>query len=215
MLDYTRVIANFIDALLSMNRIKAAKILQECYAEDNDYSVLERIIGDSLQTIGEDWETGSTSLAQIYMSGVICEELIDQYFPQAKNENSNFPKLAIAVLLDHHALGKKLVTSIIKAHGFDILDLGKGLSVDELLRLTLENNIEILLISTLMLPSALKVGVLTDKLRELGSEVKVIVGGAPFRFDHHLWEKVGADADGKNATDIIDILNRVVNSGNG
>jgi len=36
--------------------------------------------------------------------------------------------------------------------------------------------------------------------------VKVIVGGAPFRFDSSLWKEVGADAFGYNASDAFDII---------
>lgn len=215
MINFTLLTDDFTDALLSMNRTKAAKILNECYTEYSDYFVLEKIISDSLNRIGDDWEEGSTSLAQIYMSGVICEELIERFFPQAKNDKKDFPRLAIAVLHDHHALGKRIVSSIVRANGYEILDFGQGLTVEELIELTIENDIKILLISTLMLPSALKVKTLTEKLNQMGSAVKVIVGGAPFRFDSQLWEKVGAVADGKNATDIVAILEKVVDRKHG
>ena len=45
------------------------------------------------------------------------------------------------------------------------------------------------------------------ELRELlGSDVGIVVGGAPFRFDPLLWREVGADAFGRTAADAVNIV---------
>ncbi|MDZ7777050.1 MAG: hypothetical protein U5L09_16260 [Bacteroidales bacterium] len=51
-----------------------------------------------------------------------------------------------------------------------------------------KEKIKILLLSVLMLPSALHVKDLKQKLN--GTGVKIVVGGAPFRFDENLWKEV-------------------------
>ena len=142
-------------------------------------------------------------------SGIICEELIEEFMTLENMGKIDKPKMAIGVFLDHHALGKRMVTSIIKAKGYDVIDFGQGLSVDEIVRRTIDEDIEVLLISTLMLTSALKIKIVAERLRKSDKKVKIIVGGAPFRFDCNLWKKVGADADGKNATDIISVIEGV------
>jgi methanogenic corrinoid protein MtbC1 len=156
-----------------------------------------------LERIGSGWENGTISLSQVYMSGVICEELIDKYLPKFQIKRTDIPKMAIAVLLDHHALGKRIVYSILRAGGFEIMDFGQGLSVEELVAKTIENQIRILLISTLMLPSALKIKAVREQLAARGAAPRIVVGGAPFRLDKNLWQAVGADADGRNASSII------------
>jgi methanogenic corrinoid protein MtbC1 len=140
------------------------------------------------------------------MAGVICEGLIEKYLPIMQIKRKNMPRMAIGVLQDHHALGKRIVYSILRAGGFEVMDFGQGLSVEEIVRKTLENQIEVLLISTLMLPSALKVSEVKEELVKKAAVTKIIVGGAPFRLDNNLWEKVGADTDGKNASSIIGII---------
>jgi len=60
-----------------------------------------------------------------------------------------------------------------------------------------------------MLPSALLVEHLTKLLTIKKSNIKVVVGGAPFNSDHQLWEKVGAHAMGNNASDVIGIIKRI------
>ncbi len=207
-------IAEFEEALLHINRVKAAYIFEKAYTDEKNFEMIEKITMETLERIGAGWENGLVSLSQVYMSGVICEELIDHYLPKFEVKRRELPKMAIAVLQDYHSLGKRIVYSIVRAGGYQILDFGQGLSVEELVNKTIENEIELLLISTLMLPSALKVKVVKEKLEEAGSNTRIIVGGAPFRLDDNLWKNVGADADGKNASNIlktIEILLKGVN----
>ncbi len=204
----------FESALLQVNRIKAAEIVEKAYALTNSFEVLESLIIKTLEKIGLDWENGSASLSQVYISGIICEELINKLPYKTGARREDFPKMAIGVLLDHHSLGKRIIYSVLNAAGFEVMDFGQGLTVNDLVEKTLGNKIEILLISTLMLPSALKVALVKEKLKANGAKTKIIVGGAPFRLDPNLWQKVGADADGKGTSEIISILGRVAREEN-
>lgn len=209
MIDHT-IREAFLDTLLSIDRIEANALLDKILCQSTDFSQVETLIIESLSIIGDGWEAGEYALSQVYISGVICEEIMDRIIKTNPIIRKNTQKMAIGVLLDYHALGKRIVTSVINSSGFEILDFGYGLSVDELVHKTIEADIEILLISALMLPSALKVKEVKEKLMASGRNTKIIVGGAPFRFDTELWEKVGADIDGKNATDIVGILESMV-----
>ena len=206
------LIEEFRNTLLQIDRIKALEMFKQYFQEDNSFELLERIVIEALEQIGEGWENGTYSLAQVYMSGLICEELIEEYLPKTEIKRKDAPKMALAVLQDHHALGKKIVYSVLRAGGYDPIDLGYGLSPDQIVQKAIEHQVEILLISTLMLPSALKVKEVRKKLKDQGVPMKIIVGGAPFRLDSQLWEAVGADADGKNATDILRLIEKVVSA---
>lgn len=201
-----KLASEFEKSLLQINRMKATEIFEKCYADKKGFDELEQLVIQSLEKIGADWENGTVSLSQVYMSGIICEELIDKYLPKFQVDRTEIPKMAIAVLLDHHALGKRIVYSILRAGGFEVLDFGQGRSVEDLVSETIEHQIDILLISTLMLPSALKVKSLKEQLIAQGSDPKIVVGGAPFRLDKNLWQTVGADADGKNASNVIKVV---------
>ena len=204
---------DFLTALLQIDRIKATEIFESIYLRNKDFELLEHLIMEALEKIGVAWEDGQLSLSQVYMSGVICEELIENYIPKSTVSYKKTPKIAIAVLQDHHALGKRIVYSILRAGGYDPVDFGQGLSEKEIVEKTIKENIDILLISTLMLPSALKVKKVVESLRESGSLVKIVVGGAPFRLDSSLWQKVNADADGKNGTEVTKVIERLTEGG--
>jgi methanogenic corrinoid protein MtbC1 len=208
--DLDKIIDEFEDALLNLNRIQAEQILFEYVSLKNNFSSLEQIIVKTLERIGEGWENGSIALSQVYMCGIICEEIIDKYMPRFDIKRKNVPVIGIGVLVDHHSLGKRIVYSVLRAAGYDLIDLGSGLSVEDIIKETIDQKIEILLISTLMLPSALKIKDLRNGLDRAGCVVKIIAGGAPFRFDEGLRSRVGADATGNTATKAVEIIDKIV-----
>lgn len=209
-MEISECLNKFEEALLSVDRVSARNILQKCYEQSPTLKIIEKIIVSSLERIGDGWEDGNISLSQVYMSGLICEEFVDEFLPKIAVERKTKPKMAIGVLEDHHALGKRIVISVIRANGYDIHDYGQGLKAEEMIAKAVEDGVEILLVSTLMLSSALKVKDLKDIVVNKGLKIKVITGGAPFRLDSELWKEVGADANGKNASEIIQIIEKVV-----
>jgi methanogenic corrinoid protein MtbC1 len=58
--------------------------------------------------------------------------------------------------------------------------------------------------------SALRVKEVRKRLDFAHAKVKVIVGGAPFRFDTYLGQDVGADAMGFDAADAVKVVQRIL-----
>lgn len=209
MTDIMKLSQKFEAALLSLDRVAAGKILQsQLKSANSPLEHLENIVIPAMDSIGRAWDKGSVSLSQVYMSGRICEDLIGSILPPHSAERKERPSLAIAVLDDYHLLGKRIVSSVLLAGGFILIDYGHGVSPESLLSSVQKDNIDILLISVLMLPSALHVKQLRHLIDKSGMKTKIIVGGAPFRFDTGLWKEVGADAMGKNASEAIELVNK-------
>ena len=197
---------DFERALLTLDRTAAEKIITEAVANGDPVEVASELITDVLQKIGDAWEEGKVALSQVYMCGLICEESIDKILPPSSPKRKSQPKMGIAVFEDYHLLGKRIIYSTLRAGGYELMDLGSGLTTAYLTRAVKDEHIKILLLSTLMLPSALKIKKLTSELA--GSGVKIIVGGAPFRFDSELWKEVGADAMGKDSSEALAVVKK-------
>jgi methanogenic corrinoid protein MtbC1 len=195
----------FQNALLAIERANASRILSEALAWISISEAIEDLIVGALEKIGTGWERGDCSLSQVYMSGKICEEMVDTLLPPDGARRRQGPRTAIGLLSDYHALGKRIVSANLRAAGFHLLDYGR-LDPDALVENVLRDDIQILLLSVLMLPSALQVADVRRMLDARGSNVKIIVGGAPFRLDRQLWKQVGADAVGYTASDAISIV---------
>lgn len=194
-------------ALLSLDQDAAIQIINNALTRCSPDEIAAKLITSTLSKIGDSWEAGDLSLSQVYMSGVICEKLIDTILPPKSPVRKNQPRMAIAVLEDFHLLGKRIIYSTLRASGFELEDLGGGLSIERLIEIVKKKNIRILLLSVLMLPSALRIKELKDQLKE---DVIIIVGGAPFRFDEKLWKEVGADYYGQDSSEALDIVNKIM-----
>jgi methanogenic corrinoid protein MtbC1 len=194
----------FERALLSLDRLKSEEIIRKAASERTPLYIAGNLVTHTLQRIGNMWEDGKVALSQVYMAGIICEEIIDKLLPPSSPIRIDQPKMAIAVFEDFHLLGKRIVYSTLRASGFELIDLGGGLKTDQLERIVKDEDIKILLLSVLMLPSALRVKDLRKKLS--ANDVKIVVGGAPFRFDQNLWLEVGADYCGKDSSEALEIV---------
>lgn len=200
----------FEDALLSVDRTKARDIIDKFTKTHGEIEAVEQVIVPALEKIGYGWEQGKVALAQVYMSGRISEDLTNAILPQSSKHRRSQPKMAIAVLEDYHNLGKSIVSAVLQSRGYELLDYGHGIGVEELFDLVKRDNVEILLISVLMLHSALLIKDLTEKVRESGMSTRIIVGGAPFRFDKQLWQEVGAYAMAASSSDILQIIEQLM-----
>ena len=170
--------------------------------------VIESVIAPALDHLGRAWEAGTVALSQIYMAGRLCEGIVNAMLPELDGARESGSLVAMATLEDYHLLGKRIVLAALRASGFPVRDYGQG-TVEEIGNRAVADGIGILLVSTLMLPSALRVKDLRSLLSGRGSTARLVVGGAPFRMDPHLGGEVGADEVGTNTGDAIAIVRRL------
>jgi methanogenic corrinoid protein MtbC1 len=202
-------VAPFREALESLDRVQADAIFAQAMLGLSPIEAVEQLVVPALEQIGAAWDAGQVALSQVYMSGRFCEELVDRMLPASDPDRKHQPRSAIVVLSDYHDLGKRIVYSVMRASGFELFDYGR-MDVDALVARAIADKVRVLMISVLMLPSALKVREVCALLKEKGSDAKVIVGGAPFLFDSELWKEVGADAMGSSAAQAVAIVERMM-----
>lgn len=210
MSEIKNYIKDFEEALLQINRIRIEEIINQVKEQFQPIQIIDDLISPALQNIGNKWDKGIVGLAQIYMAARICEEFFDKLISFKEIKRKDQVKIAIAVLEDYHGLGKKTIQMLLHTSGYEIIDYGLGISIEDLLRNVKRDNIELLFISTLMLRSALRIKDFIDKKNEAELNVKIIVGGAPFNFDTELWKVVGADAYGRNPSEVLPLLSEFI-----
>ena len=193
----------FMNSLLKLERYKAREWI---FSQNEDVNVIESIIVPALSEIGEGWQTGIYSLSQVYMSSVICEEISEKLFSDIQTSRSQKLKIGIVTFDDYHTFGKKIVLLTLRSAGYAVHDLGMILDEKQLFDEIQKSKIDVLLMSVLMLPPALRIKELKPKLLEVNPNIKLVVGGAPFRFDSKLAEQIGADATGGTPQEAIIII---------
>lgn len=209
----TDSVGSLVDAMLAIDRQALAEIFARAMA-DGTLTLVDSLVVPALEYIGARWEQGEVSLSQVYMSGRLCEELIDglgqsqldaQGFARATRAEAAALRIGISTLDDYHLLGKRMVCAVLRASGYKVRDYGTT-DTETLATATLRDDLQVLLISVLMLPSALRVKELRSALNAAGHHPRILVGGAPFRFDPNLYLEVGADAAGATAADALALV---------
>jgi 5-methyltetrahydrofolate--homocysteine methyltransferase len=108
-------------------------------------------------------------------------------------------------------LGKRIVSGCLKSLMVDVIDLGTNVSAEKFVDTAVAENAQVIAVSAMMVHTATSekgsLGVRTLlQAQGLEQQIKLAVGGAPYRFDPDLYAKVGADAwapDGVTAAKVI------------
>lgn len=187
---------------------RAAAIMDDYLSGKTAFEFIDEVVVNALDYIGNGWHKGEYALSQVYMSGRISEDLLEKVLPDESNLRKVKPKMAIALLNDYHALGKRMVYAVLRAGGYELIDYGR-VDAEELIGRVTEDKLEVIMISVRMLTSALKIKDIVRILKQGSNKVSIIVGGAPFRLDQTLWQEVGADAVGYTASDALQIVKRL------
>ncbi|KAF1079205.1 MAG: hypothetical protein GQF41_4508 [Candidatus Rifleibacterium amylolyticum] len=206
MQELTKTQSLFVQALMHFDIGRCRELLVGQHTVGDCSTHPEEIVVPALENIGQSWECGHISLSQVYMSSRVCERVMEKILSRVSTKQESSARLAIGVIEDYHALGKRMVISSLIAAGYKPIDLGHGLKADELVEGVLRENADILLISCLMFASAVRVKDVVEGLKRAGSRIPVVVGGAPFRLDPLLWKEVGAHAMGKNSAEAVKII---------
>ena len=101
---------------------------------------------------------------------------------------------------DIHDIGKNLVSSLLSANGFEVLDLGADVKVDRFIDAAVEAKADLICLSALLTTTMVNQRRVLSRLHERGlrNRFKVLVGGAPVT---QKWaDEIGADGYGENAT---------------
>lgn len=196
-----QTLADFEAALVDADRAGAARLLRG-FPNGSAAELADRLIVPAFDRLGAAFERGDVALSQLYVAGRVCEALLDELAAERPRDELVRPRLGVAVLEDHHVLGKRVLLSVLRASGHEPIDLGHGIGAEDLARRARTERLQVLLVSVLMLRSALRVKDLVAILAcDGGPPLPVIVGGAPFRLDPKLAVEVAASAYGGSATD--------------
>ncbi len=111
---------------------------------------------------------------------------------------------------DFHDLGRRVVGLCLRGAGYRVLDLGLNVSNDRLIAAAEQSGAKVIGVSSLILQTAKHIPRLKKMLLQRGrDDIRVIVGGAPFRVDPELHERYGADGVARDPVEAIRLVNAI------
>lgn len=159
----------------------AAKCAAELLKTLDSLDVINNYIIPALDEVGDGFEKNRIFLPQLLMSAdsakaafdVIKEKLV----LSGKKEESGQKIVLATVHGDIHDIGKNIVKVLLSNYGFDVIDLGKDVPEEDVLKAVQESGAKLVGLSALM-TTTVPAMERTIELLHKNTNAKVIVGGA-------------------------------------
>jgi methanogenic corrinoid protein MtbC1 len=213
-MDLQQFITLFNEALFDTDRDRALQVVREAVnqgvtAEEIVFEAVIPAMEHLVTAFGEGFEL---SLAQHFLTSQIAADVTEEMIPQFRRAPETIGRVVIGSPEgDLHTLGKRIVVACLRGQMIECSDLGVNIAPEQFVAEAVAQGAQVIAISAMMVHTArgkngcLRVRQLL-KERELENRIKIIVGGAPFRFDPQLYQRVQADAwaaDGIRAGHVI------------
>jgi trimethylamine corrinoid protein len=201
-------------AIIEGNKEEAVVLAKEALEKNIDLNeVLEKGYVPGIQRVGDLWEKGEYFLPELITSAECMKAAMNILQPElekAQIQTQSKGKVIIGTVEgDIHDIGKNLVSSMLSANGFEVLDLGADVKLENFIEKAEEENADFIclsaLLTTTMLGQKRVVELMKDK--NLSGRIKVLVGGAPV---NKKWaDDIGADGYGENAMVAVKVAKKL------
>jgi len=159
--------------------------------------------------VGERFEKGSCYLPQVILSAETMQagfDLVRSRFGKAASGDRGTVVFA-SVKGDIHDIGKNICVTLLENHGFRVVDLGKNVERETILRSAREERAGIVALSALTTTTMMEMGGVIAEGKSAGIAAKFIVGGAVVNGDFA--RSIGADGYGRNGVECVRLAEKM------
>jgi trimethylamine corrinoid protein len=199
-----KIFEEAIKAIVDGDLDKATEIARRGLAEGIDpLEIMTNGFIPGINEVGEQFGSGKLFIPGLVKSADAMEKataIINAAIPQQQETVSG--KIVIGTVEgDMHDIGKTIVVSLLRANGFEVLDLGRDIAPHRFIEAAEKFEADIIGSSTLLTTTMVVQKELEQELKKAGlkQKYKTIVGGAPVT---QRWaDRIGADAFARDAGD--------------
>ena len=167
-----------------------------------------------VNTVGEAFAAGDAFLPELVMAGEAMKAAVTTLEPELARTGSERKTLGKVVMAtvegDIHEIGKSLVSTMLAASGFTVVDMGVDNPSDKIIAKALEMDADIIGLSALLTTTMIRQKEVINKLDEKGlrKKIRVMVGGAPVTRD---WvQKIEADGYSEDAMGAVQVAKQLM-----
>ncbi len=147
--------------------------------------VIEQPLMNGMKEVGKLFGEGKMFLPQVVKSARVMKKAVAYLQPfmleqqTAQEQEDNKPVFVIATVKgDVHDIGKNIVALVLRCNGYNVIDLGVMVSVDNIIRCALDNNAAFIGLSGLITPSLEEMITNVKQFVASGIKLPVLIGGA-------------------------------------
>lgn len=195
-------------AVIDGDRDAAEALAREALSQNlNLNEVIDKGLVPGIQKVGKLWENGEYFLPELITSAECMKgamEILRPALEKAHIATRSLGKVVIGTIEgDIHDIGKNLVGSLLSANGFEVVDLGADVKLENFITKAQEVKADLICLSALLTTTMTGQKKVIQMLKEknLYMQFKVMVGGAPV---NQKWaDDIGAHGYAENAMSAV------------
>lgn len=195
------------DIVIQGRKEEAASKAQELLKEYKPIEVVDTYLIPALEIVGQKFEKGELFLPQLIQSAETVKnafEVIKNQLLSSGEERISKGKILLATVKgDIHDIGKNIVKILLQNYGFEIVDMGKDVPQEEIIKKIVDEDIKLVGLSALMTTTVKNMQETIEAIRKAGLKCKIMVGGAVLNPEYA--DMVKADFYAKDAREGIKI----------
>jgi corrinoid protein of di/trimethylamine methyltransferase len=206
------------EAVINFDEKTAKSLSDKAIKEGIDpVEALEDGLAKALREVGKRFGRGDAFITELIAAAQTMEagaEILNVEIARMGSSRRTIGRFLIGTVEgDIHSIGKNIVVTMLRAEGFEVIDLGVDVPKEVFVRKVKELKPDILGLSALMTTTMAGQREIIEALARAGlrEDLKVMVGGAPVTED---WVKeIGADACGLDAGMAVNSALRLLEEG--
>jgi methanogenic corrinoid protein MtbC1 len=185
----------FVNALVDLDETRCIELLKGRIAAKEDPLLILEDIRKATDIVGKRFEEGRYFVSDLMMAGEILSQamvLLKPVFGEHKMA-SRGTILVGTVEGDVHDIGKNIVSALLEADGFNVVDIGVDQPPEAFVKAIQEHHPVVVSLSGLLTEAIESMRKTVDAIKAAGmrDKVKIIIGGG--RCDEEAREHTGAD----------------------
>lgn len=200
------------EAVLKGRRNHILPLVEEAIRQQAEPScLLNQVLLPAISQVGKFFEEGSYFLPQLIAGAETMKKAIEYLEPMLMQENRSeaMPVIVIATVKgDIHDIGKNLVALMLKNHGFQVIDLGKDVPKETILKAAIDYNASVIALSALMTTTMQEMRTVIQYAKEQNVSAKIIIGGAVITQEYA--DEIHADGYSKDAADAVNVVKQIL-----
>lgn len=194
-------------AIVECNGGAAAVLARKGLDDGLDPLVGLDAVSTALQVVGDGFSAGDLWLPDLVGAadaGQAAMPILEEEIKRRGQVTKSLGTVVIGTVSgDIHSIGKSMVSVLLVAHGFRVIDVGADVPAARFVSAVRENHADILALSALLTTTAPHQGKVIEALTQAGlrDKVKIMVGGGAITQDFA--DQIGADGYGATAPSAV------------
>lgn len=190
---------------------KASKITTAMLGNSAPLDIVNAHVIPALDNVGKRFEEKKLFLPQLLMSAEAAKASFEVIKATMSADGSSVKKGSIVIATVHgdiHDIGKNIVKLLLENYGYNVIDLGKNVPPETVLRAVTDNHAPLVGLSALMTTTVPAMEETVKLIKENAPWCKTVVGGAVLTQDYA--DKIGADKYAADAMETVRYAESVI-----